>query len=197
MSYAVRLMIDEVAAVTGVPTEQILSEQRTAKVAQARAIAAYVVREVTLWSWTRVGRNFQKDHTTIIAAHRKIERTLSEDPALAALIGGLIERLRDAQRERFEGQIVDVIDLAGPIACGSLRPAIGMSARDIKRLAHGVMDLWDVALAAEVYVEHIRQTSAIQKAGDRRFAEALGLAITETVEAMRSSPEGALTKETV
>lgn len=196
MSLAIRLIIDEVAAETGISTDVILSEMRTTKVSHARALAAYVVREVTLWSWARIGRAFEKDHTTIIAAYRKIQRSLASDGELAEVTDGLIEKLKLAHRQQFRPQARDVVDLAAPIAAGSLRGAIGMSARDVKRLAAGVMDLWDVALAAEVYVQHIEQSRAITGDEDRKFAENLGRAITETVDELRNAPQPEALKET-
>jgi hypothetical protein len=196
VSFAVRLIIDEVARETGIPADVILSEMRTAKVSDARALAAYVTREVTLWSWSRIGRAFEKDHTSIITAYRKIEKSLASDHELAQVAEGLISRLKLAHRQQFRPHVRDVVELAGPIAAGSLRAAIGTSARDVKRLASGVMDLWDIALAAEVFVHHIEQSRAITSEEDRKFAENLGRAITETVDELRNAPQPEALKET-
>lgn len=186
MSYAVRLMIEEVAAVTGVPTAVIMSAQRTAPVSRARAIAAYVIHEVTLWSWARIGRNLDKDHTTIIAACRRIAEARQTDTELDRMVTALIEKLKTKQREQFRASALDVVDLASPIAGGSLRSAINTSARDVRQLAEGVMELWDIALAAEVFVAHINKNLAITSDEDRKFAENLGRAITETIDEMRA-----------
>lgn len=195
MSHSIRLMVDEVAAVTGVPREYIMSAQRTAPVSRARAIAAYVIREVTLWSWARIGRNLDKDHTTIIAAYRKIAVARRNDEQLDLLVSSLIDKLVAQHRSQFSTHMLDVVDIATPIAGGSLRGAIGTSARNVQRLAEGVLELWDIALAAEYYVHHIEQTHAA-RAEDHDLAQALGRAITETVDELRNAPQPEALKET-
>lgn len=60
----------------GISVEDILSEQRTNKIAHARQQAMWLVAKETSTSFAEIGRIFNRDHSTVIhAVHRENERT--------------------------------------------------------------------------------------------------------------------------
>lgn len=63
---------------------QMISARRTAPVVYARQIAMYLSKFHTAKSYPEIGRRFgDRDHTTVLHAHRKIERNILTDAALA------------------------------------------------------------------------------------------------------------------
>lgn len=62
-------IIDAAAQALGVSAESIIAYGRSKTVARARTIAMYLAREQTAHSWAEIGAVFQRDHSTIIAAH--------------------------------------------------------------------------------------------------------------------------------
>ena len=73
-----------VASRYNVSRSDILSERRTAAVVKPRQIAMYLSKVLTLRSLPEIGRRFGgRDHTTVLHAVRKIEKSLGEDAALS------------------------------------------------------------------------------------------------------------------
>lgn len=67
----------------------ITGHKRTRTVAEARAVAMYLVRKLTPYSWVEVGDHFNKDHTSVIHNCKKIEKNLKEgiqDNAMCVII---------------------------------------------------------------------------------------------------------------
>lgn len=63
-------------------------------IAQPRQIAMYLAKKLGELSYPQVGRAFGgRDHTTALAAYRKVESLLDSDPAVAAAVSHLIDRL--------------------------------------------------------------------------------------------------------
>jgi chromosomal replication initiator protein len=61
----------------------VLSSRRTAIVVRPRHVAMYLAKSLTSNSLPEIGRRFGgRDHTTVMHAVRKIERTCADDPAL-------------------------------------------------------------------------------------------------------------------
>ena len=54
-----------------------------------RHIAAYLARKLTQNSLPDIGRVMDRDHTTILYAVEKVERLVSENPALALEIAAI------------------------------------------------------------------------------------------------------------
>ncbi len=72
-----------VASRYNVSRADILSERRTAAVVKPRQIAMYLSKILTLRSLPEIGRRFGgRDHTTVLHAVRKIEKTIGEDVPL-------------------------------------------------------------------------------------------------------------------
>jgi chromosomal replication initiator protein len=92
---------DAVASRLGVPIEKILSPSRTAPVARARQLAMYLARELTDLSLPAIARAFnRRDHTTVIHAIRKVERSALEDATVSRTVDELSAELRSSEIDR-------------------------------------------------------------------------------------------------
>jgi len=72
-----------------VTSEDIRSTKRSNDIAYPRQIAMYLCHELTDVSWPTIGGFFNRDHSTVIHAHKKIQNLTDEDPATKALIDSL------------------------------------------------------------------------------------------------------------
>ena len=84
-----------------VPIEKILSPTRTAQVARARQLAMYLTRELTDLSLPAIAKAFnRRDHTTVIHAIRKVERSALEDATVSRTVDELSAELRSGEIDR-------------------------------------------------------------------------------------------------
>jgi len=72
-----------------VTSEDIRSTKRSNDIAYPRQIAMFLCHELTEVSWPTIGGFFNRDHSTVIHAHKKIQNLTDEDPATKALIDSL------------------------------------------------------------------------------------------------------------
>ncbi len=78
----------------GVTQKDLLAHDRRAESTLARQVAMYLAREVTEEALPALGRAFgNRNHTTVLHAHRKIADKLKEDASLQTTIEGLKEEL--------------------------------------------------------------------------------------------------------
>ena len=61
----------------GVPVDSLTSRGRSQSVADARALAMWMVRRTFGYSYPELGRIFGRDHTTCIVAVRKVDRAIA------------------------------------------------------------------------------------------------------------------------
>lgn len=81
-----RRILDNVSYQTSIPVDEILCAQRGDKDAcRARQIAMYLTKQAFGFSYPRVGRMFNRDHTSILLACRKINANPQDYPELEAL----------------------------------------------------------------------------------------------------------------
>lgn len=62
------------------------SDRRWQEVARARQVAMFLARERTPYSLPQIGRCFNRDHTTVIHAVRRIEAMSAADSVFAARV---------------------------------------------------------------------------------------------------------------
>ncbi len=77
-----------------VKKEDIYSEKRTNDIAFARQVAIYIIKELTTFSYPKIGAVFGKDHTTAIYAIKKIRNAMEEDISVKSNIEGLINDIK-------------------------------------------------------------------------------------------------------
>lgn len=73
--------------------DELCSDRRTADVVRARHIAMYLATTMTKRSISEIGRRFERDHTSVIAAVRKLERWISKNPQFAEEIKSVRETI--------------------------------------------------------------------------------------------------------
>lgn len=76
-------VIKAVAEHFGVSVENILGRQSHRSISRPRQIAMYMAREHCGKSTTALGREFGRDHTTVIYGAEKIARQVDADPMFA------------------------------------------------------------------------------------------------------------------
>ncbi|MBQ9732265.1 MAG: chromosomal replication initiator protein DnaA [Alphaproteobacteria bacterium] len=92
-SYDKRTTIDEiqkkVAEHFNISVKEMQSSRRARTVARPRQIAMYLAKQLTSRSLPEIGRKFDRDHTTVMHAVRKVEELIIEDISLAESIDTL------------------------------------------------------------------------------------------------------------
>ena len=77
-----------------VTSEDIRSSKRSNDIAYPRQIAMYLCHELTEVSWPTIGGFFNRDHSTVIHAHKKIQNLTESDGATKALIQSLTIQIK-------------------------------------------------------------------------------------------------------
>ena len=92
-SYDRRTTIDEiqkkVAEYFNISVKEMQSSRRARTVARPRQIAMYLAKQLTSRSLPEIGRKFDRDHTTVMHAVRKVEELIVEDQSLAENVDSL------------------------------------------------------------------------------------------------------------
>ncbi|MCA1713545.1 MAG: chromosomal replication initiator protein DnaA, partial [Actinobacteria bacterium] len=94
----VTLIQDEVARFFDITVEDLCSTSRSRQLVTARQIAMYLVRELTDLSLPRIGRAFNRDHTTVMHARDKITALMKERRAIYEQVQELTTRIRSNAR---------------------------------------------------------------------------------------------------
>jgi hypothetical protein len=82
----------------GVPSREILGDTRHASVVMPRQIVYYLaVRLITTKSTTGIGRELNRDHSTLVHGRNKIAKMRKEIPELGVVISNLEEKLRNGK----------------------------------------------------------------------------------------------------
>jgi chromosomal replication initiator protein len=89
------MVIDTVAKYYSLTESQILSKVRTLQISLARAIAMYLCRTLLDMSFASIGSAFNgKDHTTVLAAYKKVENLLKTDDNMKKAVKDLTAQLK-------------------------------------------------------------------------------------------------------
>lgn len=86
-------ILREVARFYKVAAEDLRQDKRTKHIAHARQVAMYLCRKHTSSSFPEIGSKFQKDHSTVISAVRKVEGQREADPVVRKELEELEARL--------------------------------------------------------------------------------------------------------
>ncbi len=82
-------IIDTVADYYSLTASQLKSKVKTSQIALARQIAMYLSRTMLNLTYQEIGREFSKDHTTVLANVQKIESQLKTDASLRKAVDEL------------------------------------------------------------------------------------------------------------
>jgi len=83
-----------VAGVFGLRRDDLIARCRAKEVAFPRQIAMYLARELTGASLPQIGHAFDRDHTTVLHACRRVKAVLRRDGPLVNALARLAERFR-------------------------------------------------------------------------------------------------------
>jgi len=90
-----RQVQEAVAARLGLTVDELLSPSRTAPIARARQLAMFLTRELTDLSLPAIAHAFnRRDHTTVLHAIRRVERSALEDATVSRALEELTSELR-------------------------------------------------------------------------------------------------------
>ena len=80
------LIISEVSRFYSIPESTLRGTLKNKGTAEARQVAMYLIRQLTNLSLPDIGREFGKDHSTVIYAIRKVEKAMDQGGVLAETI---------------------------------------------------------------------------------------------------------------
>ena len=87
-------ILDEVARTFNVTTEDIKSSQRTASLTKARRISIYIMRQITGLSTLEIGKEFNRDHSTVVYTLKKVEEEIEKDSYIKSTITDIIKNIK-------------------------------------------------------------------------------------------------------
>ena len=87
-------IIEKCAKFYDVKKEDIYSEKRTKNIALARQVAIYIMKELTDYSFPKIGSIIGKDHATAIYAIKKVNELMEKDEAVRFNVDGLINDIK-------------------------------------------------------------------------------------------------------
>ena len=90
----VERIINEVARTFDVSAQDIRSTKRNANISSARRVAIYCIREITGMSMENIGKEFGRDHSTIIYNLDTASKDMAKDRHLRETVADLIENVR-------------------------------------------------------------------------------------------------------
>ena len=90
----ISVIIDEVEKYYHLPQGSLITKKRSNDVAYPRHIAMYLAREVLNESYPRIGEEFNRDHSTVMNAVKKVKANLSGDRELAEKLEDLVNNIR-------------------------------------------------------------------------------------------------------
>jgi hypothetical protein len=78
-------IVHAVAVYYGVPVALVMSDSRKVHAVRPRHVAIHIARRLTKCSFTQIGRQFHRDHTTALYADRHIAALRDDDGGQVAL----------------------------------------------------------------------------------------------------------------
>ena len=67
-----------------VPREEITGKKRAKEIMTPRHISIYLIREITELSLPRIGKIFDRDHSTMLSSCEWVQKKIIHDPLFAA-----------------------------------------------------------------------------------------------------------------
>ena len=89
----VERVINEVGSIYGLTEELIRSKKRSADISTARQIAIYVIHCITKLSYVDIGKEFGRDHSTIVYAINKVKSIINKDKGYRNTVEDIIKTI--------------------------------------------------------------------------------------------------------
>ena len=90
-------IVTEVARTYGADSADIYSKKQNAQTTEMRQMAMYIVREMTGLSTKLIGREFNRDHSTVVYSLDKFTKRYNEDSKLRSVVNNIIKNIRDGR----------------------------------------------------------------------------------------------------
>lgn len=90
----ISVIIDEVEKYYHLLPGSLVTKKRSNDIAYPRHIAMYLAREVLDESYPRIGEEFNRDHSTVMSAVKKVRKNLNGDKELAEKLEDLVNNIR-------------------------------------------------------------------------------------------------------
>lgn len=90
-------IVTEVARTYGAHSADIYSKKQNAQTTEMRQMAIYIVREMTGLSTKLIGREFGRDHSTIVYSLDKFTKRYNEDSKIRSVVDNIIKNIRDGR----------------------------------------------------------------------------------------------------
>lgn len=90
----ISVIIDEVEKYYHLPKGSLATKKRSNDVAYPRHIAMYLAREVLHESYPKIGEEFNRDHSTVMNAVKKVRSNLKGDNELSEKLDDLVSNIR-------------------------------------------------------------------------------------------------------
>ena len=90
----ISVIIDEVEKYYHLPSGSLVTKKRSNDIAYPRHIAMYLAREVLDESYPKIGEEFNRDHSTVMSAVKKVRKNLQGDKELAEKLEDLVNNIR-------------------------------------------------------------------------------------------------------
>lgn len=90
-------IVTEVARTYGENKDDIYSKKQNAQATEMRQMAMYIVREMTNLSTKLIGREFNRDHSTVVYSLDKFAKRYSEDSKLRSVVDNIMKNIRDGR----------------------------------------------------------------------------------------------------
>ena len=92
-------IIEESAHYYQVSVEDVKGQRRQKNIVMARHVSIYLIRTLTNLSLNDIGEFYEgRDHTTVLASIKKIERAISSDPEISGTIRDITSNINARQR---------------------------------------------------------------------------------------------------
>ena len=88
-------ILEEVSRFYNVTPADLRSKKRDASISNARHAAMYVIRELTQLPTAAIGREFNRDHSTVVYATKECQKRINTNRQEAELIDDIINNLKD------------------------------------------------------------------------------------------------------
>ena len=90
-------IVTEVARTYGADSADIYSKKQNAQTTEMRQMAMYIIREMTGLSTKLIGREFNRDHSTVVYSLDKFTKRYHEDSKLRSVVDNIIKNIRDGR----------------------------------------------------------------------------------------------------
>ena len=91
----VEKIVTEVARTYGADPTDIYSKKQNADITEMRQMAMFVVRELTGLSTKAIGREFNRDHSTVVYSLDKFQKRYNEDSKVRQMVDNIIKNVRE------------------------------------------------------------------------------------------------------